>query len=115
MLGVAEALSAGVTTVHNWAHNVRSADHADAELRAMRDVGLRGRFAYGPAQSMPNDQPMDFAGIARVQKDWMPNDLLTMGICSRNVGAAGLLMLCALLASRRQQAASVVVVPRQAW
>jgi cytosine/adenosine deaminase-related metal-dependent hydrolase len=31
---------------------------------------------------------MDFAGMARVQKDWMPNDrLLTMGVCSRNVGA----------------------------
>jgi cytosine/adenosine deaminase-related metal-dependent hydrolase len=50
LLGVAEALSAGVTTVHNWAHNVRSPDHADAELSAMRDAGIRGRFAYGPAQ-----------------------------------------------------------------
>src|SRR4051812_34508462 len=47
-LGVAEALSAGVTTVHNWAHNVRSPEHADAELSAMRDAGIRGRFAYGP-------------------------------------------------------------------
>jgi 5-methylthioadenosine/S-adenosylhomocysteine deaminase len=88
ILGVAEALSAGCTTVHNWAHNVRSADHADGELAAMRDAGIRGRFAYGPAQGMPDDQPMDFAGIARVQKDWMPNDgMLTLGICSRNVGA----------------------------
>ena len=81
-------MSAGCTTVHNWAHNVRSPDHADGELAGMRDTGVRGRFAYGPAQGMPDDQPMDFAGIARVQKDWMPNDgLLTMGICSRNVGA----------------------------
>jgi cytosine/adenosine deaminase-related metal-dependent hydrolase len=87
MMGVAEALSAGVTTVHNWAHNVRSPEHGDAELAAMRDTGIRGRFAYGPAQGMPDDQPMDFAGIARVQKDWLPNDLLSMGICSRNVGA----------------------------
>ena len=88
ILGTAEALSAGVTTVHNWAHNVRSPDHADGELAGMRDAGIRGRFAYGPAQGMPNDQPMDFAGMARVQKDWMPGDgLLTMGICSRNVGA----------------------------
>jgi 5-methylthioadenosine/S-adenosylhomocysteine deaminase len=88
MLGTAEALSAGVTTVHNWAHNVRSPDHADAELSAMRDAGVRGRFAYGPAQGMPDDQPMDFAGIARVKRDWMPGDgLLTLGICSRNVGS----------------------------
>ena len=88
ILGTAEALSAGCTTVHNWAHNVRTPDHADGELAAMRDAGIRGRFAYGPAQGMPDDQPMDFAGIARVQKDWMPGDgMLTMGICSRNVGA----------------------------
>jgi 5-methylthioadenosine/S-adenosylhomocysteine deaminase len=88
IMGTAEALSAGVTTVHNWAHNVRSAEHADGELAAMRDAGIRGRFAYGPAQGMPDDQPMDFAGMARVQRDWMPNDgTLTMGICSRNVGA----------------------------
>ena len=88
ILGTAEALSAGCTTVHNWAHNVRSPEHADAELAGMRDAGVRGRFAYGPAQGMPDDQPMDFAGIARVQKDWMPGDgMLTMGICSRNVGA----------------------------
>ncbi len=87
-LGVAEALSAGVTTVHNWAHNVRSPEHADAELSAMRDMGIRGRFAYGPAQGMPDDQPMDLAGLARIKREWMPNDgMLTLGICSRNVGA----------------------------
>jgi 5-methylthioadenosine/S-adenosylhomocysteine deaminase len=63
MLGIAEALSAGVTTVHNWAHNVRSPDHADAELSAMRDAGIRGRFAYGPAQGMPDDQPMDMLAL----------------------------------------------------
>src|SRR5882672_11506949 len=86
-LGVAEALSAGVTTVHNWAHNVRSPEHADAELSAMRDLGVRGRFAYGPSQCMPDDQSMDHAGLARVKRDWMPGDgMLTLGICSRNVG-----------------------------
>jgi cytosine/adenosine deaminase-related metal-dependent hydrolase len=88
LLGVSEALSAGVTTVHNWAHNVRSPDHADAELSAMRDAGIRGRFAYGPAQGMPDDQTMDLAGLARVKRDWMSGDgPLTLGICSRNVGA----------------------------
>jgi len=29
-LGAAEALAAGVTTVHNWSHNTRSPEHADA-------------------------------------------------------------------------------------
>ncbi len=86
-LGLAEALAAGATTVHNWAHNVRTPEHADAELRAMRDMGLRGRFSYGPAQGMPNGQPMDLEGVARIQRDWMPNDgVLTLGINSRNIG-----------------------------
>jgi cytosine/adenosine deaminase-related metal-dependent hydrolase len=86
-LGLAEALSAGATTVHNWAHNVRSPDHADAELRAMRDGGLRGRFSYGPAQGMPDDQLMDLAGLAKIKQQWMPNDgMLTLGISSRNIG-----------------------------
>ena len=87
-LGLAEALSAGVTTVHNWAHNVRSPAHADAELRAMRDTGIRGRFAYGTPQGAPNDQPMDIADLGRVKREWLPGDgMLTLGICSRNVGA----------------------------
>jgi 5-methylthioadenosine/S-adenosylhomocysteine deaminase len=87
-LGLAEALSAGVTTVHNWAHNVRSPAHADAELAAMRDTGIRGRFAYGTPQGASNDESMDIADLARVKRDWLPNDgLITLGICSRNVGA----------------------------
>ena len=88
-LGAAEALAAGVTTLHNWAHNTRSPEHADAELSAMRDMGLRGRFAYGTPVGMADDAPMDFAGLARVKKDWMPEseNLLTLGICSRNLGA----------------------------
>jgi cytosine/adenosine deaminase-related metal-dependent hydrolase len=88
-LGLAEALAAGVTTVHNWAHNVRSPEHAAAELTAMRESGLRGRFAYGPAVGMPDDQPMDRAGLERIKAEWMPDQegLLTLGICSRNLGA----------------------------
>jgi cytosine/adenosine deaminase-related metal-dependent hydrolase len=88
-LGAADALSAGVTMVHNWAHNTRSPEHADAELSAMRDMGIRGRFAYGTPVGLADDAPMDFAGLARVRKEWTPDrdNLLTLGICSRNLGA----------------------------
>ncbi|MBM3342268.1 MAG: amidohydrolase family protein [Betaproteobacteria bacterium] len=90
-LGLAEALSAGITTVHNWAHNIRSAEHADAELRAMRDMGVRGRLAYGTPQGLAGDQPMDLAGLAQTQRQWMrgkysDDGLLSLGICSRNIG-----------------------------
>ena len=84
-LGLAQALAAGVTTTHNWAHNIRSPAHADAEVRAMRDSGLRGRFAYGPALGMPNDKMMDFADIARLKKEIGTDPMLTLGINSRNV------------------------------
>jgi cytosine/adenosine deaminase-related metal-dependent hydrolase len=88
-LAAADAIAAGITTVHNWSHNTRSPAHADAELSAMRDMGLRGRFAYGTPVGLADDAPMDFAGLARVKKDWMPDkdQLLTLGICSRNLGA----------------------------
>ncbi len=85
-LGLAEALSAGITTVHNWAHNVRSPAHADAEIAAMRDSGLRGRFGYGTPQGAPNEQPMDLADLARVKRELANDPLLTLGIASRNVG-----------------------------
>ena len=49
-------IAAGVTTVHSWAHNTRSPEHADAELSAMRHTGVRGRFAYGPALGMANGE-----------------------------------------------------------
>ena len=38
MLGLVELANAGITTVHNWSHNTRTPAHADAELRAHRDI-----------------------------------------------------------------------------
>jgi cytosine/adenosine deaminase-related metal-dependent hydrolase len=73
-LGAAEALAAGVTTLHNWSHNTRSPEHADAELSGMRDMGIRGRFAYRTPVGMADDAPMDYAGLARVKKDWIPDN-----------------------------------------
>jgi cytosine/adenosine deaminase-related metal-dependent hydrolase len=85
-LGLAEALSAGITSTQNWAHNVRSPEHAEAEMRAMSDIGIRGRFAYGNPQGDPNDKPMDLADLARVKRELPSDGMLSLGICSRNVG-----------------------------
>lgn len=71
-LGLAEALLSGITTVHNWAHNVRSPDHADIELRAMAESGLRGRFSYGWGQDLALDRPMDLADLARLRRSTLP-------------------------------------------
>ena len=41
-----EAINAGFTTCHNWAHGIRSTADAMAEIRALRDTGLRARMGY---------------------------------------------------------------------
>ncbi|QHE87385.1 amidohydrolase family protein [Hydrogenophaga sp. BPS33] len=82
-LGLAEGLLSGITTVQNWAHNIRTPAHADAELRAMAEMGLRGRFAYGWGQDRPLDQAMDLDDLARVQRQGLPSDLLTLGAALR--------------------------------
>ncbi len=88
-LGTMQALAAGVTTTQNWAHNVRSPAHADAEMGAMRDAGIRGRFAYGNPVRNPNDKTMDLDDLARAKRDWVGKDgMLTLGICSRSVDGA---------------------------
>src|SRR5271156_6152154 len=55
--GALQALDAGITTIADWAHNDQSPPHADADLRGLRDSGIRGYFLYGgpgPATGDPN-------------------------------------------------------------
>lgn len=70
LLGLVEAANAGITTVHNWSHNTRTPDHADAELRAHRDGLIRARYAYGHRDMLPEDEPLSFADIDRVKDQW---------------------------------------------
>ncbi|WP_037157586.1 amidohydrolase family protein [Rhodococcoides fascians] len=81
-LALAEAVSAGITTVHNWAHNVRSPEHAEAEAQAMTESGVRGRFAYGYPQDLGADQPMDLDHLRSWSSDF-PDGLISLGICAR--------------------------------
>jgi len=61
-LAAAEAIDAGITTVHDWAHNIRGLDWAESGLRALGESGLRARFSYGYATGHANDQPMALCG-----------------------------------------------------
>ncbi len=58
-----EAANAGVRTVHNSAHNVRSPDHTDASLKAIADSKLRARFGFGLAQGTPPDKLQDLEDV----------------------------------------------------
>jgi len=88
-LAMVQALNSGVTTSNNMHHNCRSAEHTDATIRAQQDVGLRGRFSYGPAEAQPADKEIDFVDIARLKKaidGGLGDGLITLGTFLRSPG-----------------------------
>jgi cytosine/adenosine deaminase-related metal-dependent hydrolase len=89
--GALQALNAGITTVADWSHNLPSAEHANANVRALHDSGIRGMFLYGgpgpagaeffgrPAPPHPDD-------VRRARAELFPdgtNGLLRMGLALR--------------------------------
>ena len=84
-LALAEAINNGLTTVHNWSHNIMSPAYADAELAAHRAMGHRALFGYGYAGIRIKDQPVNVADLPRVNDRWIKDSegLLTLGVCSR--------------------------------
>jgi 5-methylthioadenosine/S-adenosylhomocysteine deaminase len=91
-LGCAEAINSGITTVHDWSHNVRGPAHAEAELRALAEAGLRARYSYGYSAGHPNDQAMDTGGLRALHRDWKSGaggaGLLTLGMACRGLGGS---------------------------
>ena len=86
--GGLEALNAGVTTVAEYCHNVRTPDHAAENLRGVREAGLRTVWSYGftgLAKDANGFGGIDeriaflerFAAAGFASKDSM----LTLGIC----------------------------------
>ncbi|KAB0267821.1 amidohydrolase family protein [Microvirga brassicacearum] len=76
--GLMEALLSGTTCVNNFSHNTRSVAHAEAEIRASLDVGIRTRFSYGPPG---RDQRLDRAGLEEMNKRWRSaNPLVRLGV-----------------------------------
>jgi 5-methylthioadenosine/S-adenosylhomocysteine deaminase len=91
-LFLTEATNAGITTVINYAHNTQSPAHCDAEIRAMAESGLRGRYAYGGPDPMPADQTVDFADILRIKRQWFDSGsakLVDFGFANRAPGPSG--------------------------
>ena len=95
-LSLVEALSTGITTVHNWAHNIGAPADAEANVRARPAVPARMHFSYGTPSTHPGlspkqaatvmqhagkglDEPMDLADVARLRERW-PDPLLTFGV-----------------------------------
>jgi cytosine/adenosine deaminase-related metal-dependent hydrolase len=54
LLAAIEAIDAGVTTVVDWSHGLRTVDHADAAVDALESVPGRFVLAYGNIQEPPS-------------------------------------------------------------
>jgi cytosine/adenosine deaminase-related metal-dependent hydrolase len=91
-LAAAEAINSGMTFVHSWCHNVRSTAHAEADLRALAEVGIRARHSCGWPQGLPDTQSADQAPIeslARNRESWSNEGLITLGMAWRGQFRAG--------------------------
>lgn len=99
MLGMAEGIAAGVTTVHDWSHNIMRYGDAEANLDVHRRLGTRVHFSYSAPSAHPSmpmekmrailarggvlpDEVMDFGSIGRIAEEWVPHSdgLLTLGV-----------------------------------
>lgn len=90
-LAAAEAIDAGITTVHDWAHNIRGRDWAEAGLRALGESGLRARFSYGYATGHANDQLMALNDLAALRSEWPSyhaDDRVHLGMAWRGTGGS---------------------------
>ncbi|MFE2041449.1 amidohydrolase family protein [Streptomyces sp. NPDC059477] len=94
LLGAVEALDSGITTLLDWSHNVDTAEHSDAAVRALYDAGLRAVFAHGGGAGMyqvPSDVPHD-ADVRRVRDRYFSSadQLVTMAMAVRGPQFASL-------------------------
>jgi 5-methylthioadenosine/S-adenosylhomocysteine deaminase len=85
--GALQALDAGITTIADWAHNLRSAEHANANLRGLQESGIRGYLLYGgpgPTTDMPNPpHPLDARRMRDEHFSQGVNGRLRMGMALR--------------------------------
>ena len=83
LMAALEMVSNGITTVHNWAHNMVSIDHAAAEISALKDVGIRARFSYGYHWNLPQNEVMPLDNVLETRKRW-EGGLVRVGMALRN-------------------------------
>jgi 5-methylthioadenosine/S-adenosylhomocysteine deaminase len=97
-LACAEAVDSGITTVHDWAHNIRGLEWAEAGLRALAESGLRARFSYGYETGHRNDRLMSLDDLGYVAARWpaySAGGRIHLGMAWRGSGGSNPAMLVA--------------------
>jgi cytosine/adenosine deaminase-related metal-dependent hydrolase len=90
-LAAAEAADAGITTLHDWSHNVRGREWAEAGLRALAESGLRARYSFGYSAGHPNDRSMALDDLADLAAHWpayAAGGRLHLGMAWRGTGGS---------------------------
>jgi 5-methylthioadenosine/S-adenosylhomocysteine deaminase len=88
-LGALEAVDAGITTLLDWSHNLKTPQHADAAVAGLRDAGGRAIFAHGAGAPEwqvvpPNELPHpDDARRVRAEHFSSDDGLVTMALAIR--------------------------------
>jgi 5-methylthioadenosine/S-adenosylhomocysteine deaminase len=89
LAGAADALASGVTTVLDWCHVVNTPEHAEENVRALREIGIRSRFLYGASMARKLNE---FEGEVEHEDSWAharefhrrefsgPDGLVTFGL-----------------------------------
>ena len=87
LLGMVEALDAGITTVVDWSHNLNGPDHADAAWDALQRGGGRALFSYGATndQALGKDVSPHTRDVARLRQGVGSDDRarVTLGMALR--------------------------------
>lgn len=88
-LGAVEAVDAGITTLLDWSHNLKTPEHADAAIAGLRDAGGRAVFAHGGGADgwspVPQNATPHPADAKRIRDEYFSSDegLLTMAMALR--------------------------------
>jgi cytosine/adenosine deaminase-related metal-dependent hydrolase len=95
-LGAAEAIYSGITTAYDFFHNNRGPEFAEANIRALKEVGIRACFQFGASTlSRPTDA-VDLDHLASLAESWgdiVGDAPLTLGLAWR--GPLGIVTITA--------------------
>ena len=69
-LAAAEAIYSGITTVNDDCHNIRTHEHAEQDIRALAETGLRANWSYGSYRGVPAGEIRNLASVERLHQNW---------------------------------------------